>query len=188
MLKFWEFQLKLWLAKMLRYINIQYHSSIIGEFILGSFAGHLCLLDFRYRKERKRIDSRIEQGLGARYKEQESGVIAETKKQIDEYLTGTRKKFTIAILLVGTDFQKKVWHAIMQVPYGSTSTYLSLAKAINKPKAVRAVANANNANGIGLIIPCHRITGSDGRLVGYAGGLKTKKKLITLEQNNILNS
>ncbi len=81
-------------------------------------------------------------------------------------LNGDRKKFVITLLMVGTDFQKSVWNALMKVPYGVTSTYLQLAKDINNEKAVRAVASANGANSIGLIISCHRIIGSDGELVG----------------------
>jgi len=86
--------------------------------------------------------------------------------------------------MVGTDFQKSVWNALMRVPYGATSTYLQLAKDIDNEKAVRAVASANGANSIGLIIPCHRIIGSDGELVGYGGGLPVKKRLLKLEQSN----
>ncbi len=85
--------------------------------------------------------------------------------------------------MVGTDFQKSVWNALIKVPYGTTSTYLQLAKDINNEKAVRAVANANGANSIGLIIPCHRIIGSDGELVGYGGGLSIKKRLLSIEEN-----
>ena len=85
--------------------------------------------------------------------------------------------------MVGTDFQKSVWDALLEVPYGSTSTYLNLAKQINNEKAVRAVANANGANAIAIIIPCHRIIGTNGELTGFGGGLPLKKRLLKLEQN-----
>ena len=88
--------------------------------------------------------------------------------------------------MVGTDFQKSVWKALLKVAYGTTLTYLQLAKDINNEKAVRAVAGANGANAIAIIIPCHRIIGSSGELVGYAGGLPTKKRLLTLEQKQEL--
>ena len=111
-----------------------------------------------------------------------------TREQLDEYLNGDRKEFDIPLLIVGTDFQKNVWNALMKVPYGVTSTYLHLAKDINNEKAVRAVASANGANSIGLIIPCHRIIGSDGELVGYGGGLPVKKRLLKLEHTkNVLS-
>jgi len=165
-------------------INIQYHKTRIGELVLGSFDKKLCLLDFRYRKMRTTVDNRIKNGLKAEFVEQQDDEILEkTKKQLDEYLNGDRKSFDIPLLMVGTDFQKSVWNALIEVPYGTTSTYSQLAKDINNEKAVRAVACANGANSIGLIIPCHRIIGSDGELVGYGGGLPVKKRLIKLEQS-----
>jgi methylated-DNA-[protein]-cysteine S-methyltransferase len=85
--------------------------------------------------------------------------------------------------MVGTDFQKSVWEALMKIPYGKTASYLDIAKFINKKKAVRAVASANGANSISLIIPCHRIIGSNGELVGYGGGVPVKKRLLKIEQN-----
>jgi len=170
-------------------INIQYYKTKIGELVLGSFNEKLCLLDFRYRKMRTTVDNRIKNGLKAEFVEQDDKILDETRKQLDEYLNGDRKKFDIPLLMVGTDFQKTVWNALMKVPYGATSTYLQLANDINNEKAVRAVASANGANSIGLIIPCHRIIGSDGKLVGYGGGLPVKKRLLKLEQNiNILNN
>ena len=93
-----------------------------------------------------------------------------------------RQEFDVPIQMVGTDFQKSVWNALLKVAYGTTSSYLQLAKYINNEKAVRAVAGANGANAIAIIIPCHRIIGSNGELVGYAGGLPAKKSLLTLEQ------
>lgn len=87
-------------------------------------------------------------------------------------------------MLVGTNFQKNIWRALIKIPYGITSTYLQLAKNINNEKAVRAVASANGANSISVIIPCHRIIGSNGELVGYGGGLSIKKRLLNLEKNN----
>ena len=94
-----------------------------------------------------------------------------------------RSKFDIPIITIGTPFQEKVWQALLQVPYGSTSSYLQLARYIGEEKAVRAVASANGANSIGIIIPCHRIIGSNGELTGYGGGLPLKKRLLKLENN-----
>lgn len=162
-------------------INIQYYKTKIGELILGSFEGKLCLLDFRYRKMRKTVDDRIKKGLNAIFFVHDDEILKKTREQLDEYLNGYRKEFDIPLLMVGTDFQKSVWVALMKVPYGTTTTYLQLAKNINNEKAVRAVAGANGANSIGLIIPCHRIIGSDGELVGYGGGLPVKKRLLKLE-------
>ncbi len=164
-------------------INIQFYKTKYGEFILGSFDNRLCLLDFRYRKMRTTVDNRIKQGLDAEYIESDTEVLKKTRQQLQEYFNMQRKEFDIPLLTVGTDFQKSVWNALLEVPYGKTSTYLDLAKKINNEKAVRAVASANGANSIGLIIPCHRIIGSNGELVGYGGGLPIKKRLLKLEQN-----
>ncbi len=162
-------------------INIQYHKSKIGELILGSFENKLCILDFKYRKMRKAVDDRIKRGLNAEFIEKDNKILKETGKQIDEYLLGERKEFDIPIMMVGTIFQKSVWQALTQIKYGETVSYLDIAKKIKNEKAVRAVANANGANSIGLIIPCHRIIGSNGELVGYGGGLQVKKRLLKLE-------
>ncbi len=162
-------------------INTSYHKTKIGEFILGSYDNKLCILDYRYRKMRNRLDNRIKKGLNAQYLEKEDEVIINTKKQLDEYLQGERKKFDIPLLLVGSDFQKQVWKELLKVAYGETISYLDLAKKIDNPKAVRAVANANGANAISIIIPCHRIIESNGGLGGYAGGLSVKKRLLKLE-------
>lgn len=163
-------------------INIQYHKTKIGELILGSFDDQLCLLDFRYRKMRTTVDNRLRVGLKADFLEQDGATLTKAKEQLDEYLAGSRKEFDIPLLMIGTDFQKTVWGALIKVPYGSTSTYLQLAKNINNEKAVRAVASANGANAIALAIPCHRIIESTGDLGGYGGGLTIKKHLLKLEQ------
>ena len=164
-------------------INIQYFKTKYGEFILGSYDEKLCMVDFRYRKMRKTVDDRIKKGLNAEFIEQDDELLQKTRVQLDEYFNLERKEFDIPILMVGTDFQKSVWKALLKVPYSTTSTYLQLAKEIDNDKAVRAVANANGANAIGIIIPCHRIIGTNGELTGYAGGLPLKKRLLELEQN-----
>ncbi len=164
-------------------INIQYFKTNYGEFILGSYDGKLCMVDFRYRKMRKTVDDRIKKGLNAKFVEQDDEILQKTRIQLDEYFNMQRREFDIPILMVGSDFQKSVWEALLKVPYGTTSTYLHLAKDIGNEKAVRAVANANGANAIGIIIPCHRIIGTNGELTGYAGGLPLKKRLLELEQN-----
>ncbi len=164
-------------------INIQYFKTNYGEFILGSYDGKLCMVDFRYRKMRETVDDRIKKGLNAEFIEQDDEILQKTRLQIDEYFNMQRRTFDIPILMVGTDFQRNVWEALLKVPYGTTSTYLQLAKEIDNKKAVRAVANANAANAIGIIIPCHRIIGTNGELTGYAGGLPLKKQLLELEQN-----
>jgi methylated-DNA-[protein]-cysteine S-methyltransferase len=166
-------------------INIQYYKTKIGELIIGSFDNKLSILNFRYKKMRTAVDNRIKNGLNAEFIEKDDEILIKTRKQLDEYLNGDRKEFNLPLLMVGTDFQKSVWKALMKVPYGSTSTYLQIAKNINNENAVRAVGSANGANAISLIIPCHRIIGNNGQLVGYGGGLSVKKLLLNLEQKKI---
>ncbi len=105
-----------------------------------------------------------------------------TARELDEYFSGRRKIFDIPIRLVGTEFQKKVWHALQKIPYGEVRTYKDIAFAVDCPRAFRAVGMANNKNPIPIIVPCHRVIGADGGLTGYAGGLEIKRKLLTLEQ------
>jgi methylated-DNA-[protein]-cysteine S-methyltransferase len=132
---------------------------------------------------RKSVDDRIKKLLDADYIEVDDEVLKETRKQIDEYFIMQRQEFTLPLLMVGTEFQKSVWNALLKIPYGKTASYLELSKIIGNEKAVRAVANANGANAIAIIIPCHRIIGTNGKLTGYGGGLPLKKKLLDLENN-----
>ncbi len=164
-------------------ISIQYYKTPVGELILGSYDNQLCLADWRYRKMRSSIDARIQKGLKTEYVEESSEIIVETMKQLDAYFANERKTFDIPLLMVGTDFQKSVWQGLIEIPYGTTASYLELSKNIGNEKAVRAVASANGANAISIMIPCHRIIGSDGALTGYAGGLPAKKKLLELESH-----
>ena len=168
-------------------INIGYYKKYGFELIIGAYDGKLCLLDHKYRKQREIIDNRIQKGLKVKFLECEDKLIEEVKKQLDEYFVGTNKEFTLPLLLIGSEFQKKVWKALLQVPYGETRSYKEQAKLIGDEKAVRAVANANGANAISIIVPCHRIVGSNGKLTGYAGGLELKQKLLEIE-NNLFNS
>ncbi len=168
----------------MKHINVQDYKTKIGELILGSFNHKLCMLDFKYRKKRATVDNRIKNGLKAEFIERDDKLLMKTRKQLDEYFNGDRKEFDLPLLMVGTDFQKSVWNALKKITFGTTSTYLQLAKDIHNEKAVRAVASANGANSIGIIIPCHRIIGSNGELVGYGGGLSVKKRLLKFEKNN----
>lgn len=105
--------------------------------------------------------------------------------RLEEYFEGKRQEFDIKILMRGTEFQKKVWNALMEIPYGKAVSYKYIAEKIGNPNASRAVGNANNKNRIMILIPCHRVIGKDGKLVGYAGGLDKKKKLLEIEKINI---
>jgi methylated-DNA-[protein]-cysteine S-methyltransferase len=112
----------------------------------------------------------------------ETPLIKKTAAQIDEYLVGKRKQFSLSLALQGTEFQMAVWRELQNIPFGETRSYKEIAAAIGRPKAVRAVGMANNRNPIVLIVPCHRVIGHDGSLTGYGGGLPLKRRLLELEQ------
>lgn len=115
---------------------------------------------------------------------QTTELLSMVKAQLNEYFSGTRQSFNLPYKLEGTPFQLSVWQELAKIPYGATTTYKEIAQRINHPKAYRAVGMANNKNPLCLIIPCHRIIGSDGSLTGYAGGLELKKFLLSLENQN----
>lgn len=104
--------------------------------------------------------------------------------QLDEYFQGKRTTFSLPFKLTGTPFQLAVWKELQNIPYGQTTSYKEIAQKINKPKAYRAVGMANNKNPLPIIIPCHRVIGSNGKLIGYAGGLKLKNYLLELEKSH----
>ena len=112
---------------------------------------------------------------------QETALIKEAYLQLTEYLKGERKTFDLPLNPHGTEFQKRVWKALGEIPYGETRTYKQIAEAIGNPKAVRAVGMANNRNPLLIVVPCHRVIGADGKLVGYAAGLDKKEFLLRLE-------
>lgn len=107
--------------------------------------------------------------------------LVETERQLDEYFAGRRTAFDLTLDFSGTDFQKKVWRALLTIPFGETRTYAQIARQIGSPRAVRAVGAANGRNPISIVAPCHRVIGSNGRLTGFAGGLDAKAHLLRLE-------
>lgn len=149
------------------------------ELFLASTHRGLALLDF-HNDEVKGIAELDKLFPGAQYIfSPEKNLPYETA--LREYFNGALKVFDLPLDVIGTPFQKQVWQALTEIPYGKTVTYKDIAVKINRPKAVRAVGMANNKNKIPIIIPCHRVIGSNGSLVGYGGGLHIKKKLLSLE-------
>ncbi len=146
-----------------------YYSSPIGTIEIVSDGENL--LELKFLDEKKQGGSR-------------NKIILETKKQLQEYFAGKRKKFDLPLKLEGTEFQKSVWKALQSIPYGVVVTYSDVAKMIGNPKAVRAVGQANNKNKLPVVVPCHRVVGKNGKLVGYAAGLWRKEFLIELEASN----
>lgn len=127
--------------------------------------------------------------FGRRSLEGEEGLTAlleRASRQLEEYFAGKRKQFDLPLSLRGTEFQRQVWAALRDIPYGETRSYGQIAQAVGRPKAVRAVGMANHRNPISIIVPCHRVVGADGSLTGYGGGLENKKFLLALERGGSL--
>ena len=120
--------------------------------------------------------------MNAEFTMASSAVIEQTVNQLDDYFAGHLTAFNIPLHPVGTDFQRRVWKALLDIPFGQTRSYMEIAKSIGNPQGVRAVAQAIGANGIGIIIPCHRVIGSNHSLTGFAGGLDKKQLLLQLER------
>ncbi|NBB12713.1 methylated-DNA--[protein]-cysteine S-methyltransferase [Pseudomonas sp. SLFW] len=119
--------------------------------------------------------------LGPMTEAPHSEILDQAEQQLAEYFAGTRNRFDLPLDFHGTDFQKKVWHALLAIPFGETRSYLQIAIEIGNPAAVRAVGAANGKNPISIVAPCHRVIGSSGALTGFAGGLAAKELLLTLE-------
>jgi len=160
----------------------------LGPMMAASVKQGICLLEFIERKMleselkdlSKRLDAPLVTSPGPHLKD--------LKIQLEQYFNGDRKKFDLPLFTPGSDFQKQVWKGLQNIPYGTTRSYKEQAKALGRPKAVRAVANANGANRIAIIIPCHRVIGTDGKLIGYGGGLWRKKRLLALENGSTFTS
>lgn len=166
-------------------IKITHYDTPAGQLIIGSIDNEICLCDWMLEKRRKRIDHRIQKNLLAKYEDGSSPMIEKCISQLNEYFTGQRTSFDIPVRFSGTNFQNKVWSALMEIPFGETTSYGALAARIGMPTAVRAVANANASNPISILVPCHRVIGSDGSLTGYGGGLEAKRILLALEKKHI---
>lgn len=149
----------------------------LGHMAIGEQNNAISHILFSDREDLTRI-------LPSGYIMEETSLIQQAKKQLYEYLNGVRIDFDLPLLPEGTVFQKKVWDALLEIPYGETRSYKEIGERIGSPKGSRAVGLANNRNPISIMIPCHRVIGSNGKLVGYGGGLENKEKLLTLEKRN----
>ncbi|MBF4984962.1 methylated-DNA--[protein]-cysteine S-methyltransferase [Nonlabens mediterrranea] len=162
-------------------IFIKSYKSSLGDILIGIYENQLCILDWQYRKQRDAIDMRVTKLLATSFIIEHHQLHDIVIEQLEEYFTKKRKHFNIPLLFTGTDFQKEVWNELLNIPYGQTISYLTLSRKLQKEKAIRAVASANGANAISILVPCHRVIATDGKLTGYAGGLTAKKKLLQLE-------
>ncbi len=166
-------------------LTIGHFSTPIGQMLSCASEKGICLLDFTDKKLLKTELKIIAKKYNTEILPGTHRYLDQLQVELAEYFAGTRKKFTVPVHTLGTDFQQSAWDRLRQIPYAETRSYKQQATAINKPKAVRAVAAANSHNRISIVIPCHRVIGSDGRLVGYAGGLHRKKWLLDFESSNV---
>jgi len=121
-------------------------------------------------------------GLISEGAREDQGAFAEVRAQLADYFAGNRTSFELVLAPRGTEFQRAVWTALANIPYGTTTTYASIARSIGRPRAVRAVGAANGKNPLSIVVPCHRVIGKDGTLTGYAGGLASKRQLLAIEK------
>lgn len=162
-------------------INFIYWRSPCGVLMIASLNEQLVMSDWVDGWHHKAILNRFNKLIGLPFVEGSSRVIEDAIHQLEEYFRKERHGFDLPLTLIGTDFQKDVWHALQSIPYGSCPTYADIAHAIGKPKAVRAVGGAVGQNPFSIIIPCHRVVGANQSLTGYGGGLEAKKYLLALE-------
>lgn len=149
--------------------NTAYYDSPIGLLYISENGNSITSIQFVVNSFEKKREVQL------------SPLLKETIRQLSEYFDGIRQSFDLPLAPEGTDFQQKVWKALQKIHYGETCTYKQIAEAIDCPKGCRAVGLANNRNPIPIIIPCHRVIGANGKLVGYAGGLDIKTQLLTIE-------
>jgi AraC family transcriptional regulator of adaptative response/methylated-DNA-[protein]-cysteine methyltransferase len=153
----------------------------VGEMLAAATETQLLLFEFPHRRMIDTQLDRVRRAVGCELVPGESPVFGQLRTELDEYFEGRRREFAVPLYVPGTPFQMKVWAELQRIPIGTTTSYARLAASIGKPDAVRAVARANGDNRIAILIPCHRVIGSNGELVGYGGGLWRKKKLLELE-------
>ena len=153
----------------------------LGNMIAAANDDGLCMFDFEYRKMMPGIQKRISSFLQDEFAEGQHPLFEQLQAELDEYLSGKRQIFNLPLVMTGTVFQNKVWNELLNIPYGTTRSYMQQAKVLGDEKAIRAVARANGENCFAIIVPCHRVVGTNGSLTGYAGGLKNKKWLLEHE-------
>jgi len=163
-------------------ICLKHIDTPVGIMRIGAMDEGICLFDFQYRRSIDSIMKRIETFAGDKFAEGAHPHFELLERQINEYFTGTRKEFDLPLHFLGTPFQVSVWRGLQHIPYGETRSYKQQSIFLGNEKAIRAVAGANGENGIAIIIPCHRVIGENGSLVGYGGGLQRKKWLLDHER------
>jgi methylated-DNA-[protein]-cysteine S-methyltransferase len=158
------------------------HDSPVGSLYIAESEGFITQIQFMQRLISERHHLLREVGVVSDCEKPKNDIIVECCKQLNEYFAGERRVFDLPLRASGTEFQEKCWKALLTIPYGGTICYSELARRIDSPKAARAAGGANNKNPISIVIPCHRVIGKSGKLVGYGGGLDKKEFLLGLEK------
>lgn len=164
-------------------LTIKEYGSPCGDLLIGDCDGSICMCDWLAGNNHDAVYVRMLGRLKVRPTAGSTPMIERAVRELDEYFSWRRTEFDLPVMLVGTEFQKTVWEALAGIPYGVTESYGALAVRIGRPSSVRAAANAVGANPMSIIVPCHRVIGSDGSLTGYAGGLAAKRRLLALEKD-----
>ncbi len=154
----------------------------LGALVAVATDEHLCLLEFADRRMLQTQIARVRKHFDGQFVPGQNKVLARTAVEIAEYFAGSRRSFEVPLRVPGTEFQEAVWAELQRIPYGATRSYAEQARALGRPSAVRAVGRANGDNRVAIIIPCHRVVGANGKLVGYGGELWRKRALLDLEQ------
>lgn len=170
-------------SKQEKVVDLKRIETPLGTMIACADENGICMLEFSDRKALPTELKEISKHFSANIIQGENPHFRTLESELAEYFEGKRKDFTVPLSPVGTEFQKNVWEILRKIPYGTTRSYLEQAQILGNPKAVRAVANANGLNKISIIIPCHRVIGTNGKLTGYGGGIWRKQKLLELERS-----
>ncbi len=163
-------------------ITVATLESPLGTLLAGATPDALVVLEFERPDDPERQLADLTRMVGSPAVSGENEVTERVAAELREYFDGQRREFTVLLELRGTPFQREVWESLRRIPYGETRSYGQQALSIGRPKAVRAVAQANGANRVSLIVPCHRVIGADGSLTGYGAGVWRKEKLLELER------
>lgn len=165
-------------------IHISEISTPLGPMLAGATAEGICLLEFTNRIRMEKEFSDLKKLLNAVMVPGSHQYLEQLEIELSEYFQGTRKVFSVPLHTPGNDFAQTVWKTLQEIPYGKTCSYKEQSEMMNNPKAIRAIASTNGRNRLAIIIPCHRVIGSNGSLTGYAGGIDKKKWLLRFEKEN----
>ncbi|HMI02999.1 MAG TPA: methylated-DNA--[protein]-cysteine S-methyltransferase [Pedobacter sp.] len=165
-------------------INMTEFSTPLGPMLAGATSEGICLLEFTNRIRLEKEFSELQRLLNATMQPGSNQHLDQLENELSEYFEGKRKSFSVPLHTPGNEFAQTVWKTLLEIPYGKTCSYKEQAEMMNNPKAIRAIASTNGRNRLAIIIPCHRVIGSDGNMTGYAAGIDKKKWLLKFEREN----